>query len=69
MWANSLPEPTYEKLDRVLMDTEWEDKFPMVTVRALERIEKLSDHASILLTTGMPRPPHKRPFKFELGWL
>jgi endonuclease/exonuclease/phosphatase family metal-dependent hydrolase len=21
-WANSLPEPTYEKLDRVLMDTE-----------------------------------------------
>jgi hypothetical protein len=68
-WANSQPEPTYEKLDRVLMDTEWEDKFPMVTVRALERIEKLSDHASILLTTGTPRPPHKRPFKFELGWL
>jgi hypothetical protein len=41
----------------------------MVSVRALERIEKLSDHASILLTTGTPRPPLKRPFKFELGWL
>jgi hypothetical protein len=27
-WANSLPEPTYEKLDRVLMGTDWEDKFP-----------------------------------------
>jgi endonuclease/exonuclease/phosphatase family metal-dependent hydrolase len=47
-WANSLPNPTYEKLDRVLMDIDWEDKFPMVTVRALERIEKLSDHAPIL---------------------
>jgi hypothetical protein len=39
--ANSLPVPTYEKLDRVLMDTGWEDKYPMVSVRALERIEKL----------------------------
>jgi hypothetical protein len=27
-WANNLPDPTYEKLDRVLMDTDWEDKFP-----------------------------------------
>jgi endonuclease/exonuclease/phosphatase family metal-dependent hydrolase len=53
-WANSLPVPTYEKLDRVLMDTDWEDKYPMVSVRALERIEKLSDHAPILLTTGNP---------------
>jgi hypothetical protein len=35
----------------------------MVSIRALERIEKLSDYASIFLTTGMPRP------KFELGWL
>jgi hypothetical protein len=22
-WANSLPHPTYEKLDRVLMTSEW----------------------------------------------
>jgi hypothetical protein len=41
----------------------------MVSVRALERIERLSDHAPILLTTEMPRPLCKRPFKFELGWL
>jgi hypothetical protein len=51
------------------MDSEWKDKYPMVYVRALERIEKLSDHAPILLTTGTPRPLCKRPFKFELGWL
>jgi hypothetical protein len=69
IWANSLCVPTYEKLDRVLMDTNWEDKYPMVSVRALERIEKLSDHAPILLTTGMPRPLCKHPFKFEFGWL
>jgi hypothetical protein len=68
-WANSLPDPTYEKLNHVLMDTDWEDKYPMLSVRALERIEKLSDHAPILLSTGNPQPPYKRPFKFKLGWL
>jgi hypothetical protein len=51
-WANSLPDPTYEKLDRVLMDANWESKFPIVYVRALERIEGFLDHAPILLTTG-----------------
>jgi endonuclease/exonuclease/phosphatase family metal-dependent hydrolase len=51
-WANNLPEPTYKKLDCVLMDSHWEDNYPMVLVRALERIEALSDHAHILLTTG-----------------
>ena len=68
-WANSLPEPTYEKLDRVLMDSNWESKYPLVSVRVLERIEALSDHAPILLTTGTPRPQGNRQFKFELGWL
>ena len=55
-WANSLPEPTYEKLDRVLMSTDWEFKYPLVTVRALERIEALSDHAPLLLSTGTTKP-------------
>jgi hypothetical protein len=69
-WANSLPEPTFEKLDRVLMDANWESKFPMVFVRApLERIEGFSNHAPILLTTGTPKPTSKHRFKFELGWL
>ena len=30
--ANTLPIPTYEKLDRVLASVEWEQKFPLVTV-------------------------------------
>jgi hypothetical protein len=68
-WANSPSDPTYEKLDRILMDADWESKFPMVFVRALERIEGLSDHAPILLTTGVPKPPSNHRFKFELGWL
>jgi hypothetical protein len=56
IWAYSLPDPTYEKLDRALMDTKWEAKYPMLYVHALECIERLLVHAPILLTTGMPRP-------------
>jgi hypothetical protein len=41
----------------------------MVSVHALERIEGLSDHAPILLTTGIPKPLSNHRFKFELGWL
>jgi hypothetical protein len=51
------------------MDTDWEEKYPMVSVRALEHIERFSDHAPILLTTGSPKPLCKRPFKFEPRWL
>jgi hypothetical protein len=62
------PKPTYEKLDRVLKDTDWEKKL-LVSVRVLARLSNLSDHAPILLTTGTPTPQRPRQFKFELGWL
>jgi hypothetical protein len=31
-WASRREVPTYEKLDRVLTNVEWEQKFPLVTV-------------------------------------
>src|SRR6266498_5209622 len=49
-WANSLPTTTFEKLDRVLMTIEWEFKFPLVSVQALDR--GLSDHTPLLLYIG-----------------
>jgi hypothetical protein len=51
------------------MDTDWEDKYALVSVCALERSERLSNHAPILLTTGIPKLSCKRPFNFELVWL
>ena len=51
-WANSLTDPTYEKLDRVLMTIEWELKYPLVTVHALDR--GVSDHTPLLLETDDP---------------
>ena len=66
--ANSLQTPTYEKPDRILMATEWEEKFPLSNVIALTR--DISDHTPLLLNTGDSSSNfNQRQFKFELGWL
>lgn len=49
-WANARQNPTYEKLDRVLVTTEWEEKYPKATVNALSR--DISDHAPLLPNSG-----------------
>jgi hypothetical protein len=51
------------------MYTDWEAKYPLVTIHALERcIEALSDHCPLLLTAGAHRTKKKHQFKFEHGW-
>ena len=50
------------------MNTDWEHKFPIVTVNALER--SLSDHTPLLLNTRAASFRGSQPlFKFELGRL
>jgi hypothetical protein len=34
-WANYAEVPTYEKLDHILITTDWEEKFPLASVQAL----------------------------------
>jgi hypothetical protein len=67
-WANSRQTLTFEKLDRILISTEWEEKYPTTMVIALSR--EISDHTPLLLNsrdnTMKSGPPM---FKFELGWL
>jgi hypothetical protein len=47
---------------------DWEQKFPLVTVRALTR--KGSNHTLLLIDTGSPTHLGKsNHFSFELSWL
>jgi hypothetical protein len=63
-----MPVPTFERLDRVLVCGEWEQKYPLATVDALSR--EISDHTPLLLCTGEETKGSNQPqFKFELGWL
>jgi hypothetical protein len=57
-----------EKLDRVLMSPDWEDLFPLVSVRKLVR--ELSDHNALLLDSGsLPTASVKsREFCFDTTW-
>jgi endonuclease/exonuclease/phosphatase family metal-dependent hydrolase len=51
-WANRLQNQTFEKLDRILICTDFESKFPHTTVHALNR--EISDHTPLLLSTNNP---------------
>jgi hypothetical protein len=67
-WASRRETPTYEKLDRILVTSEWEQKFPLVSVRAMTRTS--SDHTPLLLDSGCPSHLGKNSnFSFELSWL
>jgi hypothetical protein len=66
-WGNSLPNPTNEKLDRVLMSTEWEVKYPLVSDQALDR--GISDHMPLYIDTrSLIFSGGSKPFRFELSW-
>ena len=66
-WANHLQCPTFEKLDRILVCTDFESKFPHITVTALSR--EISDHTPLLCCTNNSSSSYQAQFKFELGWL
>ena len=67
-WASRRENPTYEKLDRFLASVEWEQKFPLVSVRALSRSG--SDHTPLFIDSGdQAHLGNKKRFSFELSWL
>ena len=67
-WAGPGDDPLFEKLDRVLVSTDCEDKFPLSTVES--RDGNISDHTPLILNTGSStHQKGQRPFKFERGWL
>ena len=68
-WSYKQEHPTLEKLDRVLMSSDWEDLYPLVSVKIL--VKEISDHNPLLLDGGVasPRTPGSRCFKFDNAWL
>jgi endonuclease/exonuclease/phosphatase family metal-dependent hydrolase len=65
-WAGSGDNPTYGKLDRVLVSTEWEINFPLAKVEA--RDQNISDHTPLVMSTGAStHQSGTKPFRFERG--
>jgi hypothetical protein len=67
-WAGPGDNPTFEKLDRVLVSTDWEIQFPLTSVEPRDR--NISDHTPLIINTGASTHlVGNRPLKFERGWL
>lgn len=49
-WSNNQSAPTQSNLDRILVSTDWELKFPLTTLTSLTRVG--SDHSPLLLNLG-----------------
>jgi len=65
-WSNNQEDQIWSKINRFLVSSEWEERFPDVSQRRLPRL--LSDHFSLFLDCGAPRGGN-RYFKFENMWL
>ena len=65
-WSNSKEVASCSKLDKFLLSSDWEEHFPNIRQRRLQRL--LSDHFPILLEGGNFQRD-SRPFHFENTWL
>lgn len=65
-WTNKQSCPVMVNLDRVLVTTDWESKFPLCSVKSLIRVG--SDHTPILLNSGDDKCLTKGRFYFEKKW-
>jgi hypothetical protein len=66
-WSNNQENPTLEKLDRILINHDWENIFPLSSARKIPRV--MSDHNPIILDTKESVEVRSREFRFEKSWL
>ena len=62
-WTNKQDIPIQSNIDRVLVSTEWEEKFPLATLTSLTRLG--SDHNPLVLSLGGRQPQRNKQFFFE----
>ncbi|PVH62666.1 hypothetical protein PAHAL_3G362700 [Panicum hallii] len=66
-WTNKQLAPVLVNLDRFLMTSDWEDRFPLCLAWGLTRVG--SDHSPIILDSGVHGASRPRCFFFEKQWL
>jgi exonuclease III len=66
-WSNNQSEPTLERLDRVLISSEWETIFPLTNLKKNPRI--MSDHNPLTVSSDMGEVRKTKHFCFEISWV
>lgn len=65
-WTNKQSCPVMVELDRILVTTDWESKFPLCTAHNIIRVG--SDHSPLVLDSGEKNRTNPRRFYFENRW-
>jgi hypothetical protein len=66
-WSNNQKNPTLKKLDKILINFEWENLFPLSSARKIPRL--MSNHNPIILDTHEKIEPKSKKFRFEKSWI
>jgi exonuclease III len=66
-WSNNQSSPTLERLDRILMNRDWELLF--LNVCGYKEPRELSDHNPLIVSSCLRVVGNKREFRFELFWI
>lgn len=64
-WSNNQASPTLEKLDRVLINKEWEKLFPLTIIQ--KKVRLMFDHNPLLIYVGQKQNKKRPPFRFEIS--
>ena len=64
-WANNLDIPTFERLDRAMICPDWEEKYPLTMLYALQR--DFSDHTPLITDSGQINKSNYI-FQLENAW-
>lgn len=65
-WSNKRPSPSFSKLDRIMVTTEWTTSYPIIKMRAMDML--VSDHVPLILTCAKLQTK-KSPLRIESFWL
>jgi exonuclease III len=65
--SNNQADPTLERLDRILINRNWENLFPLTNIRKNPRI--LSDHNPLILCSELEVKKNSKHFSFETSWV
>jgi hypothetical protein len=66
-WSNNHSDPTLERLDRGLINPDWEINFPLTNLRKTPRI--MSDHNPLILCIDFGGKKKQKQFCFETSWI
>jgi hypothetical protein len=66
-WSNNQDSPIMAVLDRILVNVDWESKFPLAKVKVMPK--DCSDHNPLMVDFGEEKIIREHVFRFKKWWM